>query len=104
MRCCRSGGSSEITWFRVLAILSSLLGRFQVLQVRGKPTVRFRDELLIEARLAAPGFVAGHKQDRSPLRIEGISDAPFAIGRSETQFLHVACFEPLSVSACGRPS
>src|SRR5438046_6966582 len=89
MRCRRSGDSSEITWFKVLAILFSLLGGLQLLQMRRKPAIRFRDELLIESRLAAPGFVAGDKQDRSPLRIEGISDAPFAIGRAEAQLLHV---------------
>src|SRR5947207_15978106 len=95
MRCCRSGGSSEMTRFRLLAILSSLLGRLQLLQMRRKPTVRLCDELPVESRLAAPGFVAGDKQDRSPLRIEGISDAPFAIGRAEAQLLHVGVLRAL---------
>src|SRR5947199_10771466 len=89
MRCCRSSGSSEMIWFRVRAILSSLLRRFQPFQMSGKPTIRLCDELSVEALLASAGLVAGHEQDRSSIGVEGKGGAPLAIRSLEPQFFHI---------------
>src|SRR6059058_5209886 len=53
-------------------MLCSLLRGFQPFQMRRKPAIRFRDELFIESLLACAGLVAGYKQDRSSIRVEGI--------------------------------
>ena len=54
-----------------------------------KSVVRFRDELFIEPFLASAGFIARYQQDGLALRVEGESDAPLTIRRTETEFFHV---------------
>ena len=54
-----------------------------------KPVVRPCDELFVEPRLAAAGFIAREKENGLTLRVEGKSHAPFAVRRTETQFLHI---------------
>ena len=54
-----------------------------------KPVVRFTDELFIEPPLASAGFVACNKEDGLTLPVEGESDAPLTIRRTEAELLHI---------------
>ncbi len=49
--------------------------------------IRLADQFAVKPPFAAAGFIAGNEQDGLALWIEG--DAPFTIGRAETQLLHV---------------
>src|SRR5262249_23282957 len=89
MRCWRSGGSSEMMWFRVRPILSSFLLGFQPLEVIGETTVGLCDKSLVEALLTSARLVPGHQQYRCSLRVERKGHSPFAIQGSEPQLLHV---------------
>ena len=51
--------------------------------------IRLPDQLTVEPVLADARFVAGNKQDRLALGIEGKGHPPFAICRAEAQLLHV---------------
>src|SRR3546814_19104809 len=53
------------------------------------------DLLLVETLLAAARFVARHKQNCLPFRVEGKGGAPFAIGGRETHLLHIGVFGPV---------
>src|SRR5262245_1907820 len=54
-----------------------------------------RDQSPIKRPLGRPTLVAGHQQDRLPLRIEGKSDAPDAPRRIEAQLLHIGVLRAL---------
>src|SRR3546814_17193693 len=53
------------------------------------------DLLLVETLLAAARFVARHKQNCLPFRVEGKGGAPFAIGGRETHLRHIGVFGPV---------
>src|SRR3546814_7302699 len=79
--------------FRPISL--SLLCSFQFFLMLGKSLIRLRDKLLVETLLAAARFVARHKQNCLPFRVEGKGGAPFAIGGRETHLLHIGVFGPV---------
>src|SRR5262245_34102184 len=56
-----------------------------------------RDQSPIKRPLGRPALVAGHQQDRLPLRIEGKSDAPDAPRRIKAQLLHIGVLRALEL-------
>ena len=54
-----------------------------------KTIIGLLDQFPVKAFFAGTRFIARHEQDRLTLRIESEGHSPFAIGRAETQLLHV---------------
>ncbi len=57
--------------------------------MRGEPGIRDPDEIFVEPILAHSRFTSANQQNRAPLEIEGEAKPPFAIGKRESQLLHV---------------
>jgi hypothetical protein len=51
--------------------------------------ISFRDQLTIEPRLAAAGFITCNEKDSSPFRVEGERYTPDSTGGVKPQLLHV---------------
>ena len=57
--------------------------------MRLETVIGLADQPLVKSLFADPGFIPRNEQDCLALRVEGKGYSPFAISRTEPQFLHV---------------
>ena len=57
--------------------------------MRLETVIGLADQPLVKSLFADPGFIPRNEQDCLALRVEGEGYSPFAISRTEPQFLHV---------------